>query len=131
MDWVSFLIGMAAMSAIWTIYWPAKVEPAPKVKPAPKVRRLRREGDLLMHSGCGLPVLLIEQLTYDKFRGCFITPEAKAFGAVVGKKDTPCPEMTDIIIFEAHDRERWPDYPHELADKESANFAAAMLKGDQ
>jgi hypothetical protein len=96
-----------------------KKQPAPPPKPA------RDVGDLVL-SKTGLPVLLIKKLSHDGFEGCFITPEAAAFGAKIN--DKPLNALERIILINPQSRSDWPDYPHPLSDEEHRNYAKAMLE---
>jgi hypothetical protein len=117
------------VGALWFLSSRPRKPAAPKPKPTE-----RDIGDIVKHNQSGLPIVLLEQLTHDKFRGCFITPHAQALGAAVGGGDKkPVDELDDILVSRVQEVEIWPDYTHKLSDGEHANYAKAMLavKGNE
>jgi hypothetical protein len=98
-----------------------------KVKSPPRKREI---GDIVMQRKSKLPIVLLEELSYGKFRGCYITPMAKALGATVGQppKGVDASETFILINVNSTTPDWWPDYTDPLSDEEHRNYAAAMLK---
>jgi hypothetical protein len=124
-----FFVGLALGGLIATIAWRHKFNV--ELKPEPKLeRQLFEVGDVLMMQGEGrpsIPVLLLEKLSFNNFRCCFVTPQAKLLGAVVGKDRTPKDELDKFLAMNVDDQRLWVKYPHELSDLELANIAKARL----
>jgi hypothetical protein len=122
MDFSSFILGVSVALAVRHIIGQVR---RLRSKPAPAPPRAREEGDVVLNINVDLPVLLIEKLSHDEFRGCYITPHAGKIGATVNNERVD--ECKDILIMRVNDRKLWPDYPHPLSDKEQANLMKMML----
>lgn len=93
-----------------------------KKSPEPEPRAV---GDLVCSTEVGLPVLLLKQLSFDKFEACYITPHCGDLGAEIDDKALkPCEEF---LALKVQDRLFWKDYTAPLSDAEHANYAKAML----
>jgi hypothetical protein len=121
MDIASFIFGAFVENAIWYGCSGSRKPAAPT--PAPKPRDV---GDLLLQRASGIPILLVEKVSHDKFKACYITEHASTFGAKVA--DEQKDELELFAALNVNDRDVWPDYPHPLSDTEHANYAKAMLK---
>lgn len=128
MDFPSVVAGAFPVGLLWYLCSRPKKPATPKPKPVE-----RDVGDIVKHRRSGLPIVLLEMLTHDRFRGCFITPHARELGAVVSDDQKPMNELDDILVSRLQERECWPDYTHKLSDGEHANYAKAMLavKGNE
>jgi hypothetical protein len=130
MDWIN-LIGGFVLGVMLTNAWISfRAARKPKSTSSAAPTQPRQVGDLVyLSTGKGLPVLLKQQLSFDKFIGCYITPHARHLGATV--KDEKINEMDEFLVLEARNKSVWRDYTHPLSDGESANFAKAMLTDDK
>jgi hypothetical protein len=128
LDWADLIGGVALgfLLSNWAGF-ARKIFGKPALPPAPLPPR--DIGDIVKHSETGLPVVLTEKLSHDKFKATFITPHCGKLGAKI-RGDAIKP-LEEFLAKYAQDRGSWPDYLHPLSDEEHRNYGIAMLRDKQ
>lgn len=121
-----FMAGVATCVSVQTIW-----SMLHKKKPEPVILPPRQTGDLLLHKVSGLPVLLLGQISHDKFNACYITPNCHQLNATVGPGDVHKKALEQWFALHTNNRNVWPDYTHPLSDEEHRNYAKAMLEVEE